>query len=148
MDSANEREADVQLLDELLGITLPDCYRKFLTSRGSGMVHGLPVFGLPLSLDQTSVWSATEFVCALRPDLGPEFVAIRLMDTRALCLDMRGAPRADAPLVEVRLEGTDAPIRVHESLAGYLEAGRRTERQIGGILNRTQPRESRVWLKK
>lgn len=148
MDSANESEADVQLLDELLGITLPDCYRKFLTSRGSGMVHGLPALSLPLSLDQTSVWAATELVRVLRPELGPECVAIRLMDTRALCLDMRGAPRGDAPLVQVRLKGIDAPIRVQELLAGYLEAARRTERQIGGILNRTQPRENRVWPKK
>lgn len=134
MDSANERSSDVGLLEELLGVRLPDSYRKFLISDGSVTVYGLPVLGLPVSLDETSVWGATELVRASRPDLGLKLVAIRLMDTRALCLDLEGGAPGDAPLVEVYLRESGAPILVHGSFAGYLEEGRRSERQVEGAL--------------
>jgi len=133
-NSATEPEADVQLLEEVLGVELPSSYREFLLTQGNATVFGLPVLGLPLSLEETSVWGATELVRARRPDLGPSLVAIRLMNTRALCLDLRGAKGHDAPLIEVPLQGDDPPNPVHESFARYLQAGLRSERHIEGAL--------------
>jgi len=97
------QDDQVQVLEALLGISLPTSYVTFLLERGSAIVNGLPLLGFPLNLETSSVWGATELVRAYRPDLKPDpkyFVAIRLLDTRALCLDLRQESQDDAPLVE------------------------------------------------
>lgn len=134
--SLEERQQQAAALPSLLNIDLPESYRRFLIESGSANVNRLPVFGLPISPDLDSVWGATEFLRVARADLEPDLLVIRFMDTRALCLDLRGGSSTDAPLAEVDLEGTDPPRRVHDSFKRYMEEGGRSERQIDGALRR------------
>lgn len=142
----NSQDDQVQLTEALLGVSLPTSYTAFLLERGSALVNGLPVLGLPVSLDTASVWGATELVKACRSDLKPDpkyFVAIRLLDTRALCLDLRQEPQDDAPLVEVNLDKQDIPpVRVHDSFEKYLEEGNRTQRRIDRMLQQLEKRRT------
>ncbi|MCW3129368.1 MAG: SMI1/KNR4 family protein [Methanophagales archaeon] len=140
MDSQDDQ---LQLVEALLGVSLPASYAKFLLERGSDLVNGLPILGLPICPDTSSVWGATELVRACRPDLKADpkyFVAIRLLDTRALCLDLREKPQDDAPLVEVNLDKQDLPVRVHDSFEKYLQEGDRTQRRIEKALQQLEKR--------
>ncbi len=138
MDSQDDQ---TQLLEALLGVSLPISYVRFLSERGSNLVNGLPVLGFPLSLELSSVWGATELVRAARPDLPQSLVAIRLLDTRALCLDLRQQPQDDAPLIEVNLGKQDIlPVCVHGSFERYLEEGDRTQRRIERTLQQLEKR--------
>lgn len=134
----------VHLIEELLGISLPSSYARFLSGYGSALVNGLPILGLPISPSISSVWGATELLKCWRPDLKPDpkyFVAIRLLDVRALCLDLRGEPKDDAPLVEIYLKETGKlPELVHESFERYLEEGSINERRIERALKQIEKR--------
>ena len=83
-----------------------------------------------------SAWGATEFLRSTRPDLPPQYLAIRFMDSRALCLDLRGGIKEDAPLVEIDLKGNKPPRTVHNSFHRYLNEGQRSERHINGALKK------------
>ncbi len=138
MDSQDER---IQLAEALLGVSLPASYAKFLLERGSTLVNGLPLFGFPLNTDTSSVWGATELLRVARPDLPHSLIVIRLLDTRALCLDLSQEPQNDAPLVEVNLARQDIlPMRVHDSFGRYLENGDRAQRHVERTLQQLERR--------
>jgi hypothetical protein len=138
----------VHLIEELLGISLPLSYARFLSGYGSALVNGLPILGLPISPNISSVWGATELLKCWRPDLEPDpkyFVAIRLLDVRALCLDLRGEPKDDAPLVEIYMKETGKlPERVHESFERYLKEGSIDERRIERALQQIEKRRLEI----
>lgn len=140
----NDEIDRVHLIEELLGIPLPSSYARFLSENGSALVNGLPILGLPISPDTSSVWGATELLKCCRPDLMPDpkyFVAIRLLDTRALCLDLRGNPKNDAPLVEIYLnKDGKPPERVHESFNKYIIECSKNEKRIERALKQLEKR--------
>ena len=115
----------IRLLEILLNIVLPSSYVRFLLDRESDVIRrDLPILGLPIQPDTSSVWGATELLRAWRSDLGPElkhFVVIRLIDAKALCLDLRGKPKEDAPVVEIYLKEKEKPVQVYDSFEKYLE---------------------------
>jgi hypothetical protein len=135
MSQTNE---EVALLEAVLSLTLPKSYRDFLISDEEGAIYGLPVLGLPATPDLESAWGATEFLRTQRPDLDPAFLVIRIMDTRALCLDLRGTNLQDAPLVEIALDRRSVPRPLNVSFQRYLVQGQRDERQINGGLRRIE----------
>lgn len=135
-ENMEERKEQTEVISSLLGIQLPGSYKRFLIESGSGKINDLPVFGLPMSLELDSVWGATEFLRSTRSDLPPQYLAIRFMDSRALCLDLRGGIKEDAPLVETDLKANKPPRTVHNSFHRYLNEGQRSERQIKGAFKR------------
>lgn len=137
-ETLEEKEAAVEALGSLLGVTLPESYRRFLIGASCKHLNGLPVLGLPLSLDLDSAWGATELLRTAREDLRPDYVVIRLMDSRALCLDLRSRGDDDAPLVEIDLESPVPPSTVHPSFRQYREECERGERWIEGALRRIE----------
>ena len=137
------QDDQVQLAEALLGAPLPASYVRFLSERGSALVNGLPILGFPLSPDLSSVWGATELVRVARPDLPQSLIAIRLLDTRALCLDLYQETQDDAPLVEVNLDKQDIPpVRVHDSFEKYLKEGDRTQKRIERMLQQLEKRRT------
>jgi len=137
MDKTNQ----VELLEELLKVPLPDSYKDFLLNRGHALINGLPVLGLPLSPKPSSAWGATELIYTARPDLPEGLVAIRLLDHRALCLDLRNKELTrDAPLVEVDLDSEVEPVNVHESFQRYIQEGERIKSHINKSLKHLKSR--------
>lgn len=85
MDEIHKEIADTE---KHLGVTFPESYRKFLEEEGSGLIYGLPIYGLPASQNIDSVWGATEALRLARPDIPSNYVVIRFLDSRALCIDL------------------------------------------------------------
>lgn len=116
----NYRDELIDDISELLGIKLPGSYSSFLKQKGSTIVNGLPILGMPVSFDLDSVWGATEFLRSQRPDLPNQFIAIRFIDAIAYCLDLRQGSSSDAPVVEVDLESEAAPRLVSDTFTEFL----------------------------
>lgn len=131
-----EQKNKIDLLEQLLRVKFPKSYREFLLNRGYAFINGLPILGLPISSDPTlSVLGATNLLRAVRPAYR-FLIPIRLLDTRALCLDIENGTSEDAPLVEVNLKGRSniKPVCVHNSFREYLKEGERTQKRINGAL--------------
>jgi len=114
MNNINE---DIILLEELLCLSLPRAYVAAVLEKE---LHEskIPLLGLPLSLDLTSVWGATEFLRAARPDLHRMFIPIQMIGSLALCMDLAEKPGDDVALVQIDM---DHPKSVCDSISLYLE---------------------------
>ncbi len=130
----NEIHKEITDIEKHLGVALPKSYRKFLEEKGRGLVYGLPIYGLPANQDIDSVWGATEALRLARPKLPPNYIVIRFLDSRALCIDLSNNDKDT--LVEINLIGKNMPKKVHYSFALYLKEGRRSEREISDGLGR------------
>lgn len=134
----NEIHKEITDIGNHLGVTFPKSYRKFLEEEGSGLIYGLPIYGLPTSQDINSVWGATESLRLARPKLSPNYIVIRFMDSRALCIDLSNNDKDEDPLVEINLIGNEQPKKVHDSFALYLEEGKRSKEEINRALRRIE----------
>jgi hypothetical protein len=114
-----QMENDILLLQELLNVNFPQSYVDVLNAQANADTCA-GILGLPVSLDLSSAWGATEFLRVERPDLGNTFVVIKIMDSTALCLDLKSGNKDDAPVVEIDLEADTAPTGVSKSLQKYL----------------------------
>lgn len=132
----SEREDEITLLEVLLGVRFPPSYRGFVSRHGSGIVRGLPILGLPVSLDLISVWGATEYFRSRRPDLGHGLIAIRIIEDRALCLDVRDGPRDEAEMVEVLLAHDQKERPAGTSFPEYLRLANEEGNRVSGKLDR------------
>ena len=140
----DRRNEIVSSLEEYFQLKFPKSYREFLLIKGEEKINGLPIYGLPFKLPESSnAWElsiffeklpliqATEILRFHRPDLPKSLVAIRLLDVRALCLDLQNGTEEDCPLVEVNLKEKDKPPnQVHPSFKKYLEEGEKTQKRI------------------
>jgi len=134
--ATKERQEEIALLEELLDVRLPPSYRRFVYDQGAGTVLGLPVLGVPVSLDLTSAWGATAYLRSKRPDLEPGLIAIRIVDDRALCLDVRDGVREDAEMVEVSLSDNQSARPLGVSFLDYLNAATDREQRVSVNLER------------
>jgi hypothetical protein len=132
----NEIHKELADIEKHLGVTFPESYRKFLEEEGSGLIYGLPIYGLPASQNIDSVWGATEALRLARPDIPSNYVVIRFMDSRALCIDLIN--NGKDTLVEINLIGNEQPKKIHDSFALYLEEGKRSEDEINRALRRIE----------
>ena len=98
----NRRNEIISSLEEYFQLKFPKSYREFLLIKGEEKINGLPIYGLPFKLPESNnAWElsiffeelpliqATEVLRFHRPDLPKSLVAIRLLDVRALCLDLQ-----------------------------------------------------------
>ena len=123
-----QMEDDILLLQELLNVNFPQSYVDVLNTQVYADTSA-GILGLPVSLDLSSAWGATEFLRIERPDLGDTFVVIKITGSTALCLDLKSGNKEDAPVVEIDLEGDAAPTGVSESLQKYLAEPESNSRQ-------------------
>ena len=102
-------EKFVKMFGRSLGVTFPGAYVKFLNERGSAIVDGFRVAGIPIENVSMDVGTATNLLRLKRPDLPETLVAIIPIKTFVCCLDLSRATEEDAPLVEVDLESKETP---------------------------------------
>jgi len=98
-----EKKERIELMEDLLGIKFPHSYRQFLLEKGSAVIDGHKIMGIPTKEVPESMLDATRTLRVQRKDLPEKLVAIAIKGTRALCLDLEKAPGEDAPIVEVDL---------------------------------------------
>jgi len=128
------KQREILFLEKQLGVSLCKSYKKFLIEHRNPkqcIINGLPILGLFLNFGLTSVIGATAHLRKKWPDLPKSLMPIRLLDVRALCLDLENGSSDDAPLVEVNLEEKDTPpVQIHPSFKEYIEGGEKTKRRI------------------
>ena len=129
---------EIKDIEKHLNVTFPESYRKFLEEEGSSLIYGLPIYGLPANQNIDSVWGATEALRLARPDLRPNYIVIRFMDSRALCIELTNKGRDEDPLVEINLIEKEQPKKIHNSFAKYVEEGKQREEEINRALRRTE----------
>lgn len=123
------KQQEISFIEHELNVRVPNSYGDFLWERGSDIAFGLPILGLPASYELSSVLGTTSLLRLARPEL-QNFLAIRSFDDRMLCLDLRSGNLADAPLVEISLNNSDAPINLDKSFAAYLKDSDKSKREI------------------
>jgi hypothetical protein len=133
MDSVEE---SVVLLQELLGVALPKSYQEVIGSIDASAGPS-PILCFPMSLQLASVWGATEFLRAARPDLTPQYIVLNFDRDHAVCLDLKNGDEIDAPVVDIDLERESSPERIYDTIGEYLE-------EIGKTLERAQRLEGEL----
>ena len=123
------RQEEISFIESELKVQIPNSYKDFLLSKGTGIAFGLPILGLPASYELTSSLGATSLLRTIRPEL-KNLLAIRLVDGRALCLDLTKTNHSDAPLVEVTFSPAEQPTIVHNSFRSYLNEAEQSRKQI------------------
>ncbi|MEA3359192.1 MAG: SMI1/KNR4 family protein [Thermodesulfobacteriota bacterium] len=141
-----QNEDDISLLKELLNVNLPQSYRDFPGVEEGGTTIDPPLAGFPISLDLSSAWGATEFLRAARADLEPYFIVIRIMDSKAVCMDLKKGDDNDAPIVEIDLENQSPPVAVSDSLSRYLAELRSNARKDSFVRIRNLSKEDDHWF--
>ena len=113
---------DILLAQELLNLEFPQTYTNVLLQQAEGHSNQFPVVGLPLSLEMDSVWGATEYLRACRPDLPDQYVVLRFVEEIALCLDINCPARDTAQVVGIFTDKESAPPKlICDTLDFYLE---------------------------
>lgn len=115
-----DKQLEIALIESELNVQIPDSYRNFLMNKGSGDAFGLPILGLPATYDYSSTLGLTSILRTIRPDCS-KYLAIRTLDERLLCLDLKNGSLDDSPLVEINLSDADQPIEVHKSFKQYID---------------------------
>ena len=112
---------DIMLLQDILGVQFPVSYLKFLEEECFGKVSGVPILGFPVSLELDSVWGATEFLRAARPDLNHSFLAIWLDTAENICFALQIDNQKESPVFQINLENqASQPLQICESLNLYI----------------------------
>lgn len=124
------RENLVNLFEEALRVKFPTSYRQFLLNRGSAIVDGFNVVGIPTEKVKISVLEATEILRKEKPDLPSNLVVIIPIGSFATCLDLTDKPTEDAPLIEVDLEGNDPPVETDITFSQWLEHHEKWEKRF------------------
>jgi len=98
---------EIVQLENYFKTRLPASYRQFLLEKGSVIIDGFNISGIPTKEVKRSVLETTQILRTKRPDLSKKLVAISIDKNRALCLDLEKATKKDVPLVEVDLTGKE-----------------------------------------
>jgi hypothetical protein len=114
---------------------LPRSYQEFFINEKTHLINGLPLFDFEVDGEMQKM---TIILQAMRPDLRPDYIPMRIMDSRLLCLDVSGSAIApdDAPMVEIDIERIDPPRKVHPSFRSYYQDCKRFEKYRDGVLRR------------
>lgn len=113
-------EDQITLIEELLSVKVPGDLRSILHARAAGEKLPFDPVGPYVTSGIDSLWGATEYLRAARPDVSPGLLPIRLVGNLALCLDLKNSSGQPASLVSVDLTGSQAPEKVSPSLKTYL----------------------------
>jgi len=121
VESEAQAESDIAALGDLLEVQFPKDVVRELSRVGREWRGDLPLLSITASLDESSIWGATEYLRLCRPDLGRNLVVVWLEEQKAACVDIARGDRS--PVVTVDLgDSASRPGPLHASLAEYLQA--------------------------
>jgi antitoxin YobK len=126
----------ITFVENELGITLPESYKKFLQEHGEAIVNGLPIYGASEDNNDFTILTATQALQFARPELSKNYLVIRFLEGEALCLDVGRVRNGDCPLIEVEFDGGEKPTDLEVSFCKYLEIARQSETEVNGALRR------------
>lgn len=122
-------QEQISFIETELQIRVPASYKDFLLSERSDGAFGLPILGLPATYELSSTLGATSLLRTIRPEL-INYLAIRVLDDRMLCLDLTKGNHIDAPLVEVNIGSKEQPTTVHNSFSNYLRESEQSKEEV------------------
>lgn len=113
----------IDLLEQFLGVKFPKYYKEFILQKGSEIIDGYEIMGLPTKEVPMSVLEGALILREKRDDLPNNLTPVCLKGTKALCLDLAEGNTEDAPLVEVDLTKKDfvEPIPLSKTFVEWIE---------------------------
>src|SRR3972149_1128693 len=98
----------IKAIENQLGLSLPETYKRFLEEDKKGLINGLPIYGTSNN-NSFTIYTATQALRFARPDIPETFLAIRFLENQALCLDLTRVENGDCPLVEIEIDNNEKP---------------------------------------
>ena len=120
----------LQSLEEKLGVKLPNSYKNFILQKGSAIIDGYSVVGLPTTSVSLDAEKATNLLRYRRPDLPLNLVAVIPAQKFVCCLDIAKSTQEDAPLVEVDLENIYPPKPVGKTFSEWISYHEKLEKRF------------------
>jgi len=119
----SKNQQEIVLLQEVLGIDLPDSYRKYINRKdlsefGADLLFTPPV---PVSLEITSAWGATEYLRTARPDLAKSYITIWIDSSEAFCFALDVTNQPTVPVVHIDLTSEKTPEKIFDTLDEYIQ---------------------------
>jgi hypothetical protein len=114
---------EIMLLQDILGIELPDSYKKYLgqTAFSQSRPDAFIIPGLPVSLEITSTWGATEYLRSSRPALDQSYITIWIDSSEEFCFALQVKDQTAAPVVHIDLTSEKPPEKIFDTLDQYLQ---------------------------
>src|SRR3990172_7719476 len=123
-------------LENQLGLSLPESYKRFLEEDERGLINGLPIYGTSTNNYDYTVFTATQALRFARPELPETYLVVRFLENQALCLDLNRAKNGDCPLIKIEIDSNENPIELGISFGQYVEMASQSEAEIKGALRR------------
>ena len=120
----------IQSLEEKLGVKLPNSYKNFILQKGSAIINGYSVVGLPTTSVSLDAEKATNLLRYRRPDLPLNLVAVIPAQKFVCCLDIAKSTQEDTPLVEVDLENIYPPKPVGKTFSEWISYHEKMEKRF------------------
>jgi len=140
----------IRKIESNLGVRLPSMYVNFLEERGSAVIDGFKVAGIPSDnlpkedQDAMDVKKTTDLLRFMRPDLPETLIAVIFIKDTAVCLDLSRAARDDAPLVEVDLKSNKPAFETGQTFSQWLKYHTKWEKRFRRAWTRCRNRQAEV----
>ena len=108
----SQGEEHFKIFQTLFDAPIPESVQQWLISGAPKVAGGLALLGLPIGPDLNNAWGATQYLRTCRPDLDPQFLVIRLVEERAMCIDLRTQSDKESQMVEIACDATINPEKI------------------------------------
>jgi len=141
-------EGKIIIFEQFLGDKCNEYYKEFLKHKGSAIIDGFKILGLPTKLSQNwkinSILDSTQILRRKRPDLPTSLVAICISGSKTLCLDLEKGNEEDAPLVEIDLQNNTPPKALGKTFKEWVEEHEAVAKRFSIAWNRIKNRRGEV----
>ncbi|PKP61368.1 hypothetical protein CVT91_03365 [Candidatus Atribacteria bacterium HGW-Atribacteria-1] len=120
----------IQSFEEKFGVRLPNSYKNFILQKGSAIIDGYRVVGLPIKDVFLDAEKATNLLRYRRPDLPLDLVAVIVAQKFVCCLDIAKSTQEDGPLVEVDLENINPPKPLGKTFSEWISYHEKMEKRF------------------
>lgn len=120
----------IQSFEEKFGVKLPNSYKNFILQKGSALIDGYRVVGLPTKDVSLDAEKATNLLRYRRPDLPLNLVAVIAAQKFVCCLAIDKSTQEDAPLVEVDLENINPPKPLGKTFSEWISCHEKMEKHF------------------
>lgn len=126
----------IKALENQLGLSLPESYKRFLEENKGCLINGLPIYGVSTNNYDYTVFTATQALHLARPEIPKTYLVIRFLENQALCLDLNRVSNGDCPLIEIEIDSHENPKELGISFGQYVEMASQSEAEINEALRR------------
>ena len=116
----SQGEEHFKILQTLFDAPIPESVQQWLICGAPKVAGGLALLGLPIGPDLNNAWGATQYLRTCRPDLDPQFLVIRLVEDRVMCIDLRTQSDKESQMVEIACDSTINPEKIDVSFEAFL----------------------------